>query len=370
MISNIIYAVDSDGNLAHVDNVPNGIKCGCRCPGCGEALIARNNGKKQAHHFAHTGGAECAGGYQTSLHLLAKDIILSKNKIFLPAVSAYYTSPDDDSVVHGFELYVRKALFPSQFIEDGIERVELEKGDGCIIPDVTVYFRNGSKLYVEIYVTHEVDEVKRQRIIKNNISCIEVNLSKEKRLLTREELAALLYDKEFMEKHCKWIYNRKIAKAQEQYKDYIARYCQRVAFKAAVDRRSETVSGYTYQCPRCGYQFLYGKNLGRLGCAECDCNHGIRANKEDPSSFEALCSYNILQPISDSFGFGWKIEKESDGICFLASNQDGVELHSKFEPISDYCYFHNAQYFKDIKKDVSDIFFGKLDADAKERYKD
>lgn len=46
------------GELVHVDDAPNGKACGCVCPdpGCGQPLIARNNGKKRIHHFAHIGG--------------------------------------------------------------------------------------------------------------------------------------------------------------------------------------------------------------------------------------------------------------------------------------------------------------------------
>lgn len=49
------------GELVHVDDAPNGKACGCVCPdpGCSQPLIARNDGKKKIHHFAHIGGT-CA----------------------------------------------------------------------------------------------------------------------------------------------------------------------------------------------------------------------------------------------------------------------------------------------------------------------
>lgn len=58
------------GELVHVDDAPNGKACGCVCPdpGCGQPLIARNNGKKKIHHFAHIGGT-CAWSAE---YLLAK----------------------------------------------------------------------------------------------------------------------------------------------------------------------------------------------------------------------------------------------------------------------------------------------------------
>ena len=58
------------GELVHVDDAPNGKACGCVCPdpGCGQPLIARNNGKKKIHHFAHIDGT-CAWSAE---YLLAK----------------------------------------------------------------------------------------------------------------------------------------------------------------------------------------------------------------------------------------------------------------------------------------------------------
>ncbi len=69
----IRYALDLNGQLVHVDNVPNGSKCGCRCPACNEPLIAKNNGTKKVHHFSHSSGKICEFAYETMLHLLAKE---------------------------------------------------------------------------------------------------------------------------------------------------------------------------------------------------------------------------------------------------------------------------------------------------------
>ena len=79
---NLIYAT-RDGSIVSIDDVKSGLKCGCTCPACGELLIAKK-GQKMMHHFAHHSGHTCEYGYESSLHLAAKDI-LSKNiyyKIF------------------------------------------------------------------------------------------------------------------------------------------------------------------------------------------------------------------------------------------------------------------------------------------------
>ena len=73
----IDYAIDASGKLVHVDNVPTGLKCGCHCPCCNERLEAKNAGKKREHHFAHASGCDCSGAYESMLHLLAKEKVMS-----------------------------------------------------------------------------------------------------------------------------------------------------------------------------------------------------------------------------------------------------------------------------------------------------
>ncbi len=74
--SMLTYAINSEGRLVHVDNVPNGNKCGCICPACKEPLIAKNQGKtKREHHFAHQSDEECTWAHESMLHLMAKEKI-------------------------------------------------------------------------------------------------------------------------------------------------------------------------------------------------------------------------------------------------------------------------------------------------------
>lgn len=81
------YAIDTNGNLVHIDNVANGKKCGCFCPACKEPLVAKNGGKKKIHHFAHFSDVDCEFAYETILHLLAKEKIrkafLEKSKFII-----------------------------------------------------------------------------------------------------------------------------------------------------------------------------------------------------------------------------------------------------------------------------------------------
>lgn len=89
---NLVYAI-KDGAGISIEDVESGLKCGCVCPACGEPLVAKK-GTKVMHHFAHHSGSTCEYGYETSLHLMAKDILLRTKKITIPAV--YVEFPDSD----------------------------------------------------------------------------------------------------------------------------------------------------------------------------------------------------------------------------------------------------------------------------------
>ena len=88
----LTYAVDSNGKLVHVDDVPKGKACGCFCPNCKGRLLARQ-GEKRKHHFSHLSGTECEHAYESMLHLLAKEKV---QKAFYEQLSFYiefeYTS--------------------------------------------------------------------------------------------------------------------------------------------------------------------------------------------------------------------------------------------------------------------------------------
>lgn len=180
----IKYALDSNNNLMFVDNVPNGLECGCICPGCKEKLIAKNDGKIREHHYAHTSNKECITGYQTMIHLLAKAIIF-KNKV-LP----------------GF-------VINNQLLQAKQIGLEFRMDDLNIIPDIIAiapvpinYSLLGSSigsiikdipLIIEIYVTHKVDEEKAKIIKKAGIPAVEIDLSKSE-ATTEEELIKDIYN--------------------------------------------------------------------------------------------------------------------------------------------------------------------------------
>lgn len=86
----LLYALNKEGRMVHVDEVPNGISCGCVCPACSAPLVAKNNGETIAPHFAHASGTVCHGAHESELHILAKEIISETKVVMLPRYGNVY----------------------------------------------------------------------------------------------------------------------------------------------------------------------------------------------------------------------------------------------------------------------------------------
>ncbi|MCI1786095.1 MAG: hypothetical protein LKI59_08165 [Bacteroidales bacterium] len=146
------------------------MKCGCHCPHCDAPLYAKNAGQIREHHFAHAHGHECEGAYESSLHLLAKEVLQEAGRIMLPQSNS--------------------GTFPSGLVR--IHNVEVEKWDEHygFRPDVEGIMDNGERLLIEFLVSHKVDGKKRQTIVDNHLKCIEIDINYQ--ALDRAELKEFL----------------------------------------------------------------------------------------------------------------------------------------------------------------------------------
>ena len=196
---NLIYAL-SNGKLVSVEDVPAGLKCDCFCPACGEQLVAKK-GQKMTHHFAHKAGTNCAFGYQTSLHLLAKDIAV---------------------------------------------------------------YAGGKKFFVEIYVTHAVDEEKLSKLKQAGISTIEIDLSKADRYIQAADLSEVLLGNS---ENKKWIFNTQVDKCYQAFLQVSEKrrifHKGHVAYTDFCPRKLHWVNGkpcasQLEDCFNCDYQFEVG----------------------------------------------------------------------------------------------------------------
>lgn len=209
---NLLYALNEKGILVSIDEVKNGLDCNCICPSCKAPLVARNNGEIREHHFAHYKNSSCATGYQTSLHLLAKELINEMKMIIIPPVycDIFYENPNREK---GY--YFKKEEIEKERLLAKVD-VKLEIKENGIIPDIIVQSDN-YKVFVEIYVTHKVDETKKQIAKDNNIFMIEINLNKEDRLISKEKLSKYLFEDS---SKSSWINNPSVNEENEEQKRF------------------------------------------------------------------------------------------------------------------------------------------------------
>ena len=169
----------TEREMLNIDSVANGLKCGCVCPHCGEDLEACQGDIRQ-HFFRHASGTECKGARMTALHIMAQNILKREKKVMLPEYNGKY--------------YQQKATCVT------LEDVDLEKDyrreDLIVRPDC-VGFRNGKDdLFIEILVTHEVDDIKQAKIKQLGYPCIEIDLSDLLSInYTEQNVYSQLFDK-------------------------------------------------------------------------------------------------------------------------------------------------------------------------------
>lgn len=193
-MSQIRYAL-KDGELVFIDDVPNGLRCGCVCPSCGAKLEA-HQGQKREHHFKHYNAEECLHGAETSLHIMAKKLVAQTRAVYVPNApkNIYDLSPSGN-----------RYQFDKAFLEK-----ELSEG---VRADVLLV-QGKIELNVEIKVTHEVDELKKLKLFNNNIRTIEIDLSEMvddftettvKDALLSGEHTELIYSPKAREIYAKWL---------------------------------------------------------------------------------------------------------------------------------------------------------------------
>ncbi|WP_322035903.1 competence protein CoiA family protein [Burkholderia cepacia] len=166
----IAFALDRLGRLVDVHSVPQGLACGCVCPGCGGRLLAKQ-GQIRAWYFSHASGAECVGGAETALHLAAKQLILDHRSVVLPPL-----------VVNFRRQHPRFGLFERSKTADLSEKVwrlseaRAESRIGTFIADIVGHLGDRTEVVVEVKVRHKVEPEKAKYLIASGVPCIEIDL--------------------------------------------------------------------------------------------------------------------------------------------------------------------------------------------------
>jgi hypothetical protein len=145
--------------------------------GCQQPLVAKNHGKKIRPHFAHHVDRACEGAFESSIHRRAKELIVDKSVLMLPAWDGDEGMPnppsaaDDDGRLH----QGRRLNFPSTMIALTEARAEVQRGD--YRPDVVATDLMGD-LLIEIRVTHAVGDQKTRNVQSDGHRMMEIDLSK------------------------------------------------------------------------------------------------------------------------------------------------------------------------------------------------
>jgi len=160
------WGLSAQGEPIHITQVESGLACQCICPGCQDRLVARK-GNINAHHFAHDVKAETQACSESALHFAAKHVLKSASRVSLPAAEIAIKDLDSArlqkiTIDGGFFNYVKSYI---------------EQSRGNYRPDTTVENSSFTQMDVEILVTHEVDEVKYQKVKQVGIDMLEVDLS-------------------------------------------------------------------------------------------------------------------------------------------------------------------------------------------------
>ena len=272
--SKLIYAL-KDGDIVSIDDVSSGKECGCVCPACGDELIARK-GEKRMHHFAHRSNEDCEYGYESSLHLAAKAILSRAKKMVIPPV--YVEFPQSGKP--------KELLYPEKKID--IDYVKLENRFDDIIPDIVVD-SGDEHFFIEIYVTHPIDDEKLKKLKEKKISTIEIDLSKEKRDISVEELSDILLNSSPQKS---WKYHTESDELYQQYKKAsVERPLTRHGSAIHVDgcpigkrnQNGKHYAYYDYDCKSCEYCFSYAHE-GYILCSGQEADFSISKEEQIPNS--------------------------------------------------------------------------------------
>lgn len=165
----LTYALDSAGRLVNINSVERGLACKCFCPKCKEPLIAKkgNEGGRQPH-FAHLKDSFCEGATMTAMHMLAEHIIAEEMTVMAPQYNS----------IGARQLYFKKIE-----VEQRVDRIDLQ-------PDLVGITEDGLRWIIEIRNTHEIDDIKRNKLIESKLTCLEIDVREQE--LDKDKLKSFL----------------------------------------------------------------------------------------------------------------------------------------------------------------------------------
>ncbi|MFA9273257.1 MAG: hypothetical protein ACEQSE_00160 [Candidatus Aquirickettsiella gammari] len=202
----------STGKLHEPRSVPLGKSCDCICPACKEPLYSKHcHGEKVTPHFAHATGANCKHGYETAIHLAAKQLIEERKILAIPSLFAHvqFGSSLNDRIVRSTSIVAEGIRY--------LDNVASEKSIGDFRPDLIVTIADLGDVLVEIAVTHLVTSSKLEKIVRRQLPVLEIDLSKMRNITFSELENALFVDAS----NGSWIFHPSVAAEQEKLRELL-----------------------------------------------------------------------------------------------------------------------------------------------------
>lgn len=137
-----------DNHWVHVDDVDNGLKCGCICRTCKCALIAKQ-GEIRIHHFAHQFDDNSCLHLQETYFMLALEILEQNQFITLP---------------HYYSIKSQKVTLKNI-------RSNRYSNDNKILPEIIAETEDG----MEIHIRYKRIKGRGRRMLSDDIVCLELN---------------------------------------------------------------------------------------------------------------------------------------------------------------------------------------------------
>lgn len=149
--------------------VPNGLRCGCICAECNQLLIARQ-GQIKEWHFAHAAHGDCPGAVETAIHRMAKQMIMVRRAIFLPAhtIRLQIGGPTWKAQLQG-EVQV------AGLVE--LKNCQEEVRIGTRQPDILAVLPNGTPLAIEVAFSHFCEQEKIDWLKECNLTTLEIDIA-------------------------------------------------------------------------------------------------------------------------------------------------------------------------------------------------
>lgn len=268
-----------NGKEFHITEVESGLSCNCKCPCCGEDLVAKKGIKdKPQIHFAHRSKITCEHAYETSLHYEAKRIIEKKKQISLPYRKPYFESHNLNKFFSWYSDNNKLGIIESRKYE--VTNVVLEKKLHKIVPDIICHI-SGKPLLVEIAVTSKIKEEKSKKIKEIGLPVIEIDISGLNRVVDEKELELNIMGNP---NNKKWYGNKRdegiIEILQNRHREIQKEIQPLIVSKIISGTKSDPIIG---ECP-----LIISKNKAKIiriyDCKNCQFN--LATHK-----FNILCGY-------------------------------------------------------------------------------